>query len=52
MLPLLVVLLVILVLFGAGFALNVLWIAAAILLVLWLIGFLARGVEGARWYRW
>ena len=52
MLPLLVVLLLILVLFGAGFAVNVLWVVAAIILVLWLIGFFARGTEGARWYRW
>jgi hypothetical protein len=51
-LPLLVVLLLILVLFGAGFAVKALWIVAVILLVLWLIGFLARGAEGARWYRW
>jgi hypothetical protein len=28
-----------------------LWIAL-ILLVLWVIGFFVRGVEGARWYRW
>jgi hypothetical protein len=30
---------------------NVLWIVAAVVLALWLIGFLARGPE-ARWYRW
>jgi hypothetical protein len=38
-------------LFGIGFAVKVLWIVAAIVLALWLIGFLARGPE-ARWYRW
>jgi hypothetical protein len=31
-------LLLVLILFGAGFALHVLWIAAAIFLVVWLIG--------------
>jgi hypothetical protein len=51
MLALLLVLLLVLVLFGAGFAVNLLWIIAAIVLALWLIGFLARGPE-ARWYRW
>jgi len=39
------------ILFGIGFTLHVLWIVAAIVLVLWLIGFLARGAE-ATWYRW
>lgn len=52
MLPLLIVLLLALVLFGAGFALKILWVLAAIVLALWLIGFVARGAEGARWYRW
>jgi hypothetical protein len=51
MLALLLVLLIVLALFGAGFAVNLLWIIAAIVLALWLIGFLARGPE-ARWYRW
>ncbi|WP_329376581.1 hydrophobic protein [Streptomyces sp. NBC_01351] len=51
MIPLLLVLLVILLLFGAGFALEVLWWVAIAVLVLWLIGFAARGPEG-RWYRW
>ena len=51
MVALLLVLLLALVLFGAGFAVELLrWIAIA-LIVLWLIGFLARGPE-ARWYRW
>jgi hypothetical protein len=34
-----------------GFAIKFLWIVAAIVLAVWLIGFLARGAE-ARWYRW
>jgi hypothetical protein len=51
MLALLLVLLLALILFGVGFAIKFLWIIAAVVLVLWLIGFLARGSE-ARWYRW
>ncbi len=45
------VLLLILLLFGAGFAVKVLWYVAIALLILWLIGFVARGSE-RRWYRW
>ncbi|WFB05811.1 hydrophobic protein [Streptomyces sp. LX-29] len=56
MLPLLLVLLLILVLFGAGFAVKVLWWIALAVLALWLLGFLFRsaGPGGARgrWYRW
>ncbi len=52
---LLLAFLVVLIFAGLGFALHVLWIAAVVLLVLWLIGFaLGRG-EGAgnhRFYRW
>ena len=48
-------LLLVLILFGAGFAVHLLWLAAAIFLVVWLVGFaLGRG-EGAgshRFYRW
>jgi hypothetical protein len=51
MLALLLVLLLAILLFGIGFAVKFLWILAAIVLVLWLIGFLARGAD-ARWYRW
>jgi lysylphosphatidylglycerol synthetase-like protein (DUF2156 family) len=51
MLALLLGLLIAILLFGIGFAVKVLWIVAAIVLALWLIGFLARGPE-ARWYRW
>jgi hypothetical protein len=51
MLALLLVLLLALILFGAGFALEFLWIIAAIVLVVWLVGFLARSAD-ARWYRW
>ena len=46
----LVALLVVLILAGAGFALHVLWIIAAVLLVVWLLGFLVSGAEHS-WYR-
>jgi type IV secretory pathway TrbD component len=40
------------IIFGAvGFAVHLLWIVAAIVLVLWLVGFAARSGDG-RWYRW
>ncbi|MYX39126.1 MULTISPECIES: hypothetical protein [Streptomycetaceae] len=55
MVPLLVVLLLALVLFGAGFALKALWWIALIVLVVWLLGFVFRAAEGGgrrRWYRW
>ncbi len=48
---LLLVLLLALVLGGVGFAVHALWIAAAIVLVVWLIGFVAHSGSG-RWYRW
>jgi len=55
-LAMLLVLLLIVILFGAGFAVKVLWWIALAVLVLWLIGFIARGAgtggRRARWYRW
>ena len=48
----LLVLLLALILGGAGFALHVLWWVALVVLAIWLIGFFVRGAEGARWYRW
>ena len=36
---LLLALLLVLIFFGAGFALHILWIVAVVLLVLWVIGF-------------
>ena len=51
MLALLLVLLLAILLLGIGFTAHLLWIVAVVVLVLWLIGFLARGPE-ARWYRW
>jgi hypothetical protein len=49
----LLILLLILILGGVGYAVAklLLWIALIMLLV-WLIGFFVRGAEGARWYRW
>ncbi|MET7276478.1 MULTISPECIES: hydrophobic protein [Streptomyces] len=56
MVPLLLVLLLALILFGAGFALKVLWWVALVVIVLWLLGFLVRGTTAGggrgRWYRW
>ncbi|MDX3533761.1 hydrophobic protein [Streptomyces sp. MB09-01] len=53
MVPLLLVLLLALILFGAGFAVKILWWVAIAVLILWLIGFVARPKGGsARWYRW
>ena len=54
---LILVLLLALVLGGAGFAVHILWWVALAVLVLWLLGFLFRAGEGAgggrsRWYRW
>jgi hypothetical protein len=51
----LLALLLVLIFAGAGFALHVLWIVAAVLLVLWLVGFVVGRGEGAgshRFYRW
>jgi hypothetical protein len=51
------VLLLALLLFGIGFAVHVLWWIAIVVLVIWILGFFVRSVEGAgsrrgRWYRW
>ncbi|MEV3988110.1 hydrophobic protein [Streptomyces sp. NPDC049837] len=55
MVPILLVLLLALVLFGFGFAVKVLWWIALAVLVIWLLGFLMRTTTDAgrsRWYRW
>ncbi|MFG2819621.1 hydrophobic protein [Kitasatospora sp. NPDC048365] len=52
MVALLLVLLLVLLLFGAGFAVHVLWWIALAVLVLWVLGFFAKGGSGSRWYRW
>jgi hypothetical protein len=53
----LIVLLLILAIFGGlGFAAHILWIVLIAAVILWLIGFLIGGVESGvgrrRWYRW
>jgi len=56
MVPILLVLLLALVLFGFGFAVKLLWWLAVIVLLVWLLGFLVRGTGATgtrgRWYRW
>jgi len=56
MVPILLVLLLALLLFGAGFALKILWWVAIAVLVIWLVGFLMRSTTAtgtrSRWYRW
>jgi hypothetical protein len=52
---LILALLLVLILFGAGFALHLLWIVAVVLFVLWLVGAaLGRGESAGRhrFYRW
>ena len=52
---LLLAFLVVLALFGLGFAVHLLWIAAVVFLILWLVGFaLGRGESAGshRFYRW
>jgi hypothetical protein len=54
-LALLLALLLVLILFGVGFTLHFLWIAAIVVFLLWLAGFFFRGGppnSGGRWYRW
>ena len=57
MLIILLVLLLALILAGAGFALHLLWWIALIVIAIWLLGLLFRAAEGTgrrrgRWYRW
>jgi hypothetical protein len=56
MLIIVLVLLLALILAGAGFAVHLLWWLALIVIAVWLLGFLFRAAEGAgprrRWYRW
>jgi hypothetical protein len=53
--PVLLVLLLALILGGAGFALHILWWIAIVVLVLWALGFVFRGAGSGgsrgRWYR-
>ena len=53
MTALIVLLLILLLLGGLGFAVHVLWIVLVVALVLWVIGFFIGGAEAAgrrRWY--
>ena len=43
--------LLIVIMFGAGFALKVMWYVAIAALILWFMGFIAHGPE-RWWYRW
>jgi hypothetical protein len=56
MVPLLLVLLLAVVLFGVGFAVKALWWIALIVLAVWLLGFVVRSPSASggrgRWYRW
>ena len=52
MIALLLVLLLVAVFFGIGFAAHALWIVAAVLLLAWLLGFVMRSGERTTWYRW
>ncbi|MGW0083838.1 hydrophobic protein [Streptomyces sp. NPDC003393] len=56
MVPILLVLLLALILFGVGFAVKVLWWIALAVFVVWLLGFLIHGTgtggRRAHWYRW
>ena len=52
---LLLAFLLVLLLFGLGFTIHFLWIAAVVFLILWLVGFAVGRGESAgthRFYRW
>jgi hypothetical protein len=51
MVPLLLFLILVAILFGAGVTIHLLWWIAIIALVLLAIGFVARP-RGGRWHRW
>jgi hypothetical protein len=57
MVPLIILLLIIALFGGLGFAVHLLWIVLVVAVVLWLLGFLVGGAEAGfgrrRWYgRW
>ncbi|MFF4754424.1 hydrophobic protein [Streptomyces sp. NPDC002514] len=59
MIPILLILLVVLILFGIGFLVKLLWWFALALLVVWLLGLLVRGLllhtkgrDHSRQHRW
>jgi hypothetical protein len=44
--------LLVLLFFGLGFTIHLLWIVAVVLFLVWIIGFFVRDIEGGgRWYR-
>ncbi len=47
----LIALLLVALLFGLGFAIKVLWLAAVIALLLWIVGFFVAAAD-RRWYHW
>ncbi len=47
----LLLLLLILILAALGFIVNALFVVAAVLFVLWVLGWFVRP-QGGRWYRW
>jgi len=49
--PVLLLLLLVAILFGLGFVVKWLFIVAAVLLILWVAGWLVRP-SGRRWYYW
>ena len=51
MLALVLFLILVALLFGLGFAVNVLWWIAIIAAVVWLVGLVAHP-SGGRWYYW
>ncbi len=51
LLALLLLLLLVAVFFGLGFVVKWLFIIAAVLAIVWIVGFFARGAS-TRWYRW
>ncbi|MEO3977903.1 hydrophobic protein [Streptomyces sp. CAU 1734] len=56
MVPILLVLLLAILLFGVGFAVKALWWIALAVLAIWLLGFVMRSTKTgggrSRWYRW
>jgi hypothetical protein len=54
MVAVIVLLLLLALLGGLGFAAHVLWFVLIVAVALWLIGFLVGGVDSGRrrWYRW
>ena len=57
MVALLVLLLILAVFGGLGFAAHILWLTLIVAVILWLVGFVIGGADAGvggrrRWYRW